>query len=354
MANPIQIRGVRKTFGHFVALEDVDLDIHAGEFVTLLGPSGSGKTTLLMILAGFARPDRGSIKVSGSEIVRTAPHKRDVGMVFQNYALFPHMSVRENVAYPLKLRRYPAAERDRRVRDALALVHLEEFMDRGVQQLSGGQRQRVALARAIVFEPKILLMDEPLSALDKKLREQMQIELKHLHERLGMTTVYVTHDQREALTMSNRVAVMSDGVVRQYAEPQDVYERPADRFVADFVGESSFVPIEPDGQGFTLQGRPIHGTAAPTGASRHWLVLRPEKLELLGSDGQDARNVIEGKVLETVYQGETLLVHVQMNDAEESVAVRLGTSFGSTSTIPHQGESIRLGLHPRDTIVVGD
>ncbi|MBE7523345.1 MAG: ATP-binding cassette domain-containing protein, partial [Burkholderiales bacterium] len=219
-AIPITVRGLRKTYGPQVALDHVDLDVASGEFLTLLGPSGSGKTTLLMALAGFIRPDAGSLKFGTTEVVRMPPHKRDVGMVFQNYALFPHLDVAANVAYPLKLRRVAAADIARRVDAALALVQLSGYGPRRVHELSGGQRQRVALARAIVFEPRIVLMDEPLSALDRQLRERMQIELRELHDQLGMTTIYVTHDQREALTMSDRIAVIAGGRVMQVDTPR--------------------------------------------------------------------------------------------------------------------------------------
>ena len=213
-------------------LDNVDLDIRSGEFLTLLGPSGSGKTTLLTVLAGFTRPDHGSVRFGDDEMIRTPPHKRDVGMVFQSYALFPHMTVGENVAFPLRLRRVARTEAAQRVERALEMVRLGGYGGRGVDQLSGGQRQRVALARAMVFEPRILLMDEPLSALDKQLREHMQIELRQLHDKLGMTTVYVTHDQREALTMSDRIAVIDHGRIMQLDTPRQIYDRPANRFVA--------------------------------------------------------------------------------------------------------------------------
>ena len=242
-ALPITVRNVTKTYGKVHALNDVSLDVKSGEFLTLLGPSGSGKTTLLMVLAGFTRPDCGSLKFGDREVIRTPPHLRDVGMTFQSYALFPHMTVAGNVGYPLRLRKVPKAEIERRVEQALETVQLGGFGERRITQLSGGQKQRVAVARAIVFEPRILLMDEPLSALDKKLRDQMQIELRQLHEKLGMTTVYVTHDQREALTMSDRIAVVNHGRIMQLAGPRDLYERPANRFVADFIGDSTFLDV---------------------------------------------------------------------------------------------------------------
>ena len=221
-ALPICIRGARKRYGDAHALAGIDLDISAGEFLTLLGPSGSGKTTLLMILAGFIRPDSGSVRFGDDDMTLTPPHHRGIGMVFQNYALFPHMSVAANVAYPLKLRGVARGERQRRVDEALALVRLDGFGARRSNELSGGQKQRVALARAIVFAPRILLMDEPLSALDKKLREQMQLEIRQLHDQLGMTTVYVTHDQREALTMSDRIAVINHGRLMQLDTPRRI------------------------------------------------------------------------------------------------------------------------------------
>ena len=225
-ALPIKIQSLTKKYGSMFALDSVDLDVKSGEFLTLLGPSGSGKTTLLMAIAGFNRPDSGSICFGDEEVILKPPHKRNVGMVFQSYALFPHMTVAENIAFPLKLRGVDASEAAERVETALATVQLDGLGDRDIDQLSGGQRQRVALARAFVFRPRILLMDEPLSALDKKLREQMQIELKHLHEQLGVTTVYVTHDQREALTMSDRIAVINHGRLAQVGTPLEIYNQP--------------------------------------------------------------------------------------------------------------------------------
>jgi putative spermidine/putrescine transport system ATP-binding protein len=261
----ITIRKLTKTYGAVRALDEVDLDIHAGEFLTLLGPSGSGKTTLLMALAGFLRPDRGSILFGSQEVIRLAPHKRNVGMVFQNYALFPHMDVARNIAYPLRLRKVPAAEIAHRVEAALEMVQLGGYGTRNIDQLSGGQRQRVALARAIVFEPRIILMDEPLSALDKQLRERMQIELRQLHEKLGATTIYVTHDQREALTMSDRIAVINGGRVVRLDTPRQIYERPGSRFVAEFIGESTFLEVQTTGGVSRCAGAVIQpaGGAAP-------------------------------------------------------------------------------------------
>src|ERR1700761_8292555 len=236
----VSFRGVRKTYdGETLVVKSLDLDIYQGEFLTLLGPSGSGKTTCLMMLAGFEFPTGGEIWLDGTLLNTVPPHKRNIGMVFQNYALFPHLTVEQNVAYPLTVRKLSAQERAERTHNALKMVRMESFAKRYPAQLSGGQQQRIALARALVFEPKLLLMDEPLGALDKQLREHMQFEIKHLHERLGITIVYVTHDQSEALAMSDRIAVFNDGRIQQLASPSDLYEKPTNSFVAQFIGENN-------------------------------------------------------------------------------------------------------------------
>ncbi len=350
---PVTIRNVTKSYGDFKALDDVSLDIDSGEFITLLGPSGSGKTTLLMVIAGFVRPDSGSVRFDQDEVITLAPHLRNVGMVFQNYALFPHMNVFQNVAYPLKLRKTSAPDIEKRVMSALDLVELGELRDRRVDQLSGGQKQRVALARAIVFEPRVLLMDEPLSALDKKLREQMQIEIKHLHERLGMTTIYVTHDQREALTMSDRVVVVNQGQFEQIDTPNQLYERPASHFVADFIGESSFLPVNTSGNVASLGSTPLN-LAEPIAAAdkEHLLVIRPEKLEIL-TNGSDTSsfNCIDGTVKEMVYQGESFLLYVTLSSGE-NIVMRQPSRREVLANLPDPGQPISLGLHPEDTIVV--
>lgn len=354
---PISIRGISKRYGGFTALDGVDLEIGSGEFVTLLGPSGSGKTTLLMVLAGFIRPDRGTVSFGERDVSLAPPHQRNVGMVFQNYALFPHMSVAGNVAYPLKLRSVSKSEIARRTRDALELVQLGGLGERRIDQLSGGQRQRVALARAIVFEPRILLMDEPLSALDKKLREQMQIEVRRLHQRLGMTTVYVTHDQREALTMSDRIAVIDRGRFRQIGRPREIYERPESRFIAEFIGESQFLPVDVR-DGKVRHGGRMLGVAHVPDASfgPHLLVVRPEKLMLLAPDSGAGMNVFEGHVKEVVYQGETTLVYVSLAGGGElpgggELAFRRPARSGD-GTATEVGYPIRLGLSAADSVIV--
>jgi spermidine/putrescine ABC transporter ATP-binding subunit len=237
----LELRGVRKSYGHDVAVEGVDLDLRPEEFLTFLGPSGSGKTTTLMMVAGLQQPDGGSIRLNGTPVDRLPPYRRDIGMVFQNYALFPHMTVRRNIAFPLEMRGVGKAEIDRQVSDVLQLVGLAAMGERLPRQLSGGQQQRVALARAMVYHPALLLMDEPLGALDKKLREQMQREIKRIHRERRISVLYVTHDQEEALTMSDRIAVFSQGRIEQIGTPEELYERPATRFVADFLGETNFL-----------------------------------------------------------------------------------------------------------------
>jgi putative spermidine/putrescine transport system ATP-binding protein len=348
-SEPIRFEGVTKSFGTFTALSEINLEIGSGEFLTLLGPSGSGKTTLLMVLAGFARASRGRVLVGNEDMTRVPPHKRDFGMVFQNYALFPHMDVTGNVTYPLKLRGIPKSEIGTRVKRALDLVQLSHLADRSVDQLSGGQKQRIALARAIVFEPRVLLMDEPLSALDKNLREQMQIEIRNLHETLGITTVYVTHDQREALTMSDRVVVIDAGRIVQCDTPRAIYERPADSFVADFIGESTLLPVERKGGGYALAGTPLKlGEAAPDG---QFLVLRPEKLGFHEPGTEGEVNLFEGSLQQIVYQGETLLAQIRLGNGLP-VNLRLSTRREVMARLPKTGAPITLALHRDDTVIV--
>ncbi|WP_175650289.1 ABC transporter ATP-binding protein [Pseudomonas sp. Marseille-P9899] len=348
----IDIENLTKTYDSFAALDDVSLSIKSGEFLSLLGSSGSGKTTLLMALAGFVRPDAGSIRFGGREMIFEPPHKRDVGMMFQSYALFPHMNVFQNVAYPLKLRGYSRADIRQRVEQALATVELDHLIERGITEMSGGQRQRIALARAIVFEPKILLMDEPLSALDKRLRETMQLELRRLHERLGMTVVYVTHDQREALTMSDRIAVMSKGRIRQIDTPINLYERPANRFIAEFVGESSCLPVTLEDGKVQFQGRPLRAAGIAAGLKNPSLVVRPEKLQFVTANAADY-NLLHGQVTDVIFQGESQLVQIDLGQGM-AVAIRQPTRSSESGRLPARGERVVLGLHLQDTLVVGD
>ncbi|MGI9319342.1 MAG: ABC transporter ATP-binding protein [bacterium] len=353
-ALPISIRGLTKKYDQLHALDSVDLEIESGEFLTLLGPSGSGKTTLLMAIAGFNRPDAGSIRFGKTEMILTPPHRRDVGMVFQSYALFPHMTVAENIAFPLKLRRVGSEECADRVATALATVQLSDLGDRKIDQLSGGQRQRVALARAFVFRPRILLMDEPLSALDKKLREQMQIELKHLHNQLGVTTVYVTHDQREALTMSDRIAIINHGRLSQVDAPQAIYNHPANSFVADFIGESTILPLSRDGSGNLLFEEHLISADTPLDTSEQWsLVIRPERLFVIQDGSVDSKEAIvfHGVVKEFVFQGETAFALVSIA-GKYDLSVRFGTNSSSSQNAMQPGDTVSLGLQREDVIVI--
>ena len=278
----IRLEGISKHYGAFKAADNVDLAVAQGEFVTILGPSGSGKTTLLSLIAGLNQPTLGRILIGGRDVTGSTPQQRNVGLVFQSYALFPHMSVFDNVAFPLRVRKTSAAEIRRRVMAALELVQLQGLAQRRPAQLSGGQQQRVALARAFVFEPDILLLDEPLGALDRKLREELQVELKQLQRRLGVTTILVTHDQEEALSLSDRVMVLDRGQVQQIAAPQEAYLRPANKFVADFLGIANFVPLPGGREG----------------------VIRPERIRLSRAGGMPAT------VSEAVYLGQTVRYHL--------------------------------------------
>ena len=346
---PLTIRGVRKSYGKVRALDGVNLNVRAGEFMTLLGPSGSGKTTLLMVLAGFIRPDCGEVRFGDKEMILAPPHRRNVGMVFQNYALFPHMDVAANIAYPLKLRGVTKAAAAAQTARALELVRLPEFGERRVHQLSGGQKQRVALARAIVFAPRILLMDEPLSALDKKLREEMQTELRQLHDKLGITTVYVTHDQREALTMSDRVAVFNEGKVAQLGAPREIYDRPADAFVADFIGESALLPVRAkNGEVFRGNLR-VYTNDTPPADGEYFLLLRPECLELSAAVA-DGDNIFAGKMADVSYQGESVLLRAMLEDGAH-IAARIA-GRGAIDALPRSGEKIFLRLRRENAVLV--
>ncbi len=353
-ALPIHIQSLTKKYDRLFALNAVSLDIRSGEFLTLLGPSGSGKTTLLMAIAGFNRPDSGSIKFGDEEVILKPPHKRNVGMVFQSYALFPHMSVAENIAFPLKLRGIKGQESTDRVNQALATVQLEGLGERGIEQLSGGQRQRVALARAFVFKPRILLMDEPLSALDKKLRDQMQIELKNLHEQLGVTTVYVTHDQREALTMSDRIVVINDGQLCQIDTPHAIYNQPVDRFVADFIGESTMLPLTRNNSGDLVYIDQIISSKNSTSVNTEaLLVIRPERLFVINESNIDRENTIvfNGKVKEFVFQGDTAFVVLSINETD-TLSFRFSTDAAAADNYLQIGQPLSVGLARHNVIVI--
>ncbi|MET4391633.1 putative spermidine/putrescine transport system ATP-binding protein [Bradyrhizobium sp. F1.4.3] len=349
----VKFLNVQKTYdGETLVVRDINLDVARGEFLTMLGPSGSGKTTTLMMLAGFEAPTRGSIVLEGRPIDKMPPHKRDIGMVFQNYALFPHMTVAENLAFPLKVRKLGRAEREARINRALEMVRLGPYGGRRPAQLSGGQQQRVALARALVFDPKLVLMDEPLGALDKQLREQMQLEIKHIHEDLGVTVVYVTHDQAEALTMSDRIAVFNDGVIQQLAKPVELYERPRNAFVAQFIGENNRLPgkvvavngvictVEvPGGGNVQALAINIEAVGRPT-----ILSLRPERVRLNPQPGS-LPNVLSARIEELIYLGDQVRIRVSVCGQSEFV-VKLPNLEGVTQV--EAGATITVGWKAED------
>lgn len=322
MANDVLVsfRGVQKSYdGETLIVKDLNLDIRKGEFLTLLGPSGSGKTTSLMMLAGFETPTAGEILLDGRSLNKLPPHKRDIGMVFQNYALFPHMTVAENLAFPLSVRGMSRTDISERVKRALSMVQLDSFRNRYPGQLSGGQQQRVALARALVFEPQLVLMDEPLGALDKQLREHMQMEIKHLHQRLGVTVVYVTHDQGEALTMSDRVAVFHQGEIQQIAPPRELYEAPHNTFVAQFIGENNRLAgelVSRDGEQCVVRlarGEEVRATAVNVGAVGEAvsLSIRPERIRLNGHS-EACPNRFSGRIAEFIYLGDHVRIRMEV------------------------------------------
>jgi putative spermidine/putrescine transport system ATP-binding protein len=325
----VRLVDVTKRFGDVVAVDGIDLAVREGEFFSMLGPSGSGKTTCLRMIAGFEAPNEGRVELGGRDVTALPPYERDVNTVFQDYALFPHMTVLENVEYGLRVKKVPAAERRDRASEALAMVQLSAFGGRKPSQLSGGQRQRVALARALVNHPKVLLLDEPLGALDLKLRQAMQIELKEIQQRVGLTFVYVTHDQEEALTMSDRLAVFSHGRIEQVGSPADVYERPATGFVAGFVGVSN-----------VLDGDAARSIAGET----HAFTIRPEKISMVDPESPvDAdRCSATGHVREVVYLGATTRYIVDLDAGAELVVMQQNLTTSSMEALQVQGKRVRL------------
>ncbi|NMM42968.1 ABC transporter ATP-binding protein [Rhodospirillaceae bacterium KN72] len=322
----VRFENVQKSYdGETLVVKNFNIDIDRGEFLTMLGPSGSGKTTCLMMLAGFEPATHGEIYLNGQPINNVPPHKRGIGMVFQNYALFPHMTVAENLAFPLKVRGMSKADSDAKVKRALEMVRLPQFGGRRPAQLSGGQQQRVAVARALVFEPDLVLMDEPLGALDKNLREEMQFEIKHIHESLGVSVVYVTHDQSEALTMSNRIAVFNDGIVQQLAAPEVLYEQPENSFVAQFIGENNklsgtVTAVDGETAQVTLKstGDKVAALAVNCGGKgdETLLSIRPERI-IIGDE--NAPNKMSGKVVELIYLGDHIRCRMEVGDSNEFI-----------------------------------
>lgn len=356
----VNFANVSKTYdGKTSVVDNLNLDVREGEFLSMLGPSGSGKTTCLMMLAGFETATSGEIFLDGRPINRVAPQRRNIGMVFQNYALFPHMTVAENLAFPLQVRNMSKADIATKVRTALEMVELPHLGGRRPAQLSGGQQQRVAVARALVFNPKLVLMDEPLGALDKQLREQMQYEIKRIHERLGVTIVYVTHDQAEALTMSDTIAVFNFGKIQQLAKPDEVYETPSNSFVAEFIGENNVLPgivAERDGDlckvridnGETLSALAV--TTTPVGGPT-LLSLRPERILVDPATDGHQHTAVTGEVIEQIYVGDHSRIQVRVFGKHEFVVkvqnVSLRRSFS-------KGEAIKLGWQVNDCRALDD
>jgi len=343
----LTLRSLHKSFGSgAAAVDNVSLRIEEGEFFSLLGPSGCGKTTTLRMIAGFEAPDSGEIRLGAQNITALPPERRDMGMVFQNYALFPHRTIAENVAFGLRMRRVPKPELATRVREALALVRLTGFEDRRPAQLSGGQQQRVALARAIVINPTVLLCDEPLGALDKKLRQQMQFELKTLHRRLGLTMIYVTHDQEEALTMSDRIAVMRAGKVAQCGGPREIYDRPVDRFVADFIGDTNILDGEAVGAALAMPG----GWRLPLPEARHGrasVALRPERVRLC----PPGAGLVDATIEEANFLGDSVLLKLSL-PGEQGMLARVPRHAEAGLLEP--GATLGLTWQADDPVMLAD
>ena len=350
----VRFVNVQKSYdGETLVVKNLNLDIAKGEFLTMLGPSGSGKTTTLMMLAGFEPATHGEIYVKDQPINNVPPHKRGIGMVFQNYALFPHMTINENLAFPLQVRGVGKAETEDRVAKILKMVELPQMGNRRPGQLSGGQQQRIAVARALVFEPDLVLMDEPLGALDKQLREQMQYEIKHIHERLGVTIVYVTHDQSEALTMSNRIAVFNDGIVQQLSTPDELYERPQNSFVAQFIGENNklkgtvaeigkdkvaTVKLE---SGDVVKALAVNANSK---GDRTLLSIRPERVEI-NPTAKSADVILDGRIAELIYLGDHIRARLEVAGHNDFI-VKVPNK-GGTSEV-EEGREVKIGWRAED------
>jgi spermidine/putrescine ABC transporter ATP-binding subunit len=342
----LSIRDASKSFGAVRAVSGVSLDIRENEFFALLGPSGSGKTTLLRMMAGFETLTRGDILLAGTSIAAQPPNRRPVNLMFQSYALFPHMTVAQNIAYGLEMEKLARAQITARVDEILQVIQLDHLARRKPDQLSGGQRQRVALARALVKRPKVLLLDEPLGALDKKLRSEMQLELKRLQADFGITFVVVTHDQEEALVMADRIAIMKDGALLQVGSPHEIYEHPRTRFAADFVGVMNFLPVTRSGQAFAARdgSRIVSSRALPQGGGDAVAAVRPERLKL----GKGGDNTLQGEIVTTAYHGLDLLVHVRTKASDAAMVVRL-TADAADALAPRAGQPTTIGWAAGDT-----
>ncbi len=363
----LELTGLSKQHQDFLAVSNLGLQVQQGEFLTLLGPSGSGKTTTLMMIAGFLAPTAGDIRIDGQSVVALPPEKRNLGVVFQDYALFPHLSVAENISFPLRMRGVTGSGVRSKVDWALELVRLPGLGSRLPRQLSGGQQQRVALARAIVFEPAVLLMDEPLGALDKNLRESMKEEIKRLHKQVGTTIVYVTHDQEEALAMSDRIALMNRGQIEQLGAPADLYERPRNRFVAEFIGDTNIVPgflqrtasaapghaaelefVAGDNVRFGVSAQALANSQLAQGPAERLLVLRPERLEIAARNpARESPN--SGIVVGVTYVGDLTRYQVQVTD---SVVLTVARHNSTKAYRPAQGEAVHVSCSPEDVYVI--
>lgn len=357
MSAMVDLRGVTKRFGSVMAVDNVSLSVRSGEFLTLLGPSGCGKTTLLRLIAGFDWPDAGTVWLDGQDVTPLPPYRRNVNQVFQSYALFPHLTVRDNIAFGLRMQRIAPVEIEARVAEAVALVSLGGLEHRRPQQLSGGQRQRVALARALAPRPAVLLLDEPLSALDAKLRHAMQLELKRLQRQLGTTFIFVTHDQEEALTMSDRIALVNDGRIEQLGEVHEIYHRPSTAFAAEFIGQANLLEAEAIGANATTIRVRLEGglvlrlpvTAWPSGETRAVVSIRPEKVHV-SKTPLDGDNAFEARVDEEVFQGATDRLVITA-----AIGTRLTVIAANESALRapiHEGDRVWCALHAADVVVV--
>lgn len=353
----VEVENITKRFGDVTAVDDVSFTAEKGEFVSLLGPSGCGKTTTLRMIAGLEMPTEGIIRIDGEDVTDRPPYEREIGMVFQHYALFPHKTVGENIGFPLKMRGVPEAERRERVADVLERVRLPEVMDRSAEDLSGGQQQRVALARALVFEPDVLLMDEPLSALDRVLREQMRVEVERIQREFGITTIYVTHDQAEAFAMSDRVAVLDDGRLSQQGRPLDIYESPNSEFVANFIGQSSQLsgavsssdgaPVLETDTGVTFE---LPQSVAASPGNQLSVFLRAEKLDV-SREPTGATNEFPAEVTTTNYLGEKTQFYCRLDDGTELIVAKHG--FTDVETF-EPGDTVYVSVPPENLVVARD
>ena len=346
----VEVCNIVKCFGDFTAVDNVSINIAPGEFCSLLGPSGSGKTTMLKIIAGYEDPTEGTVKIDGQDVGNVPVAKRNIGMVFQNYALFPHMSIAKNIAFPLEMRKTPQGEIDRRVQDTLKIVGLGELGGRFPRELSGGQQQRVAVARALVFEPDILLMDEPLGALDKNMRQSMQFELKQLHQRIGVTVIYVTHDQEEALYLSDRVVVFNEGCVAQEAPPETLYNKPNSAFVANFLGECNLVPATEKGDGVSLlSGQTLNLSLKGEKGALNMIGVRPERMTI-GDAATVCENQFDAVIEEVFFLGQGYKVIAKADGVNWTIVSQNRISMPKLTV----GEQVLIGFDVEDIILISD